>query len=410
MMRGWVWIACSPTNRGAGSTGEDRRGRRLGTAARTAAAVVATVLAFAGIAACTRGDWSGSTLQGVGGAEEPNEAADRAAAAPRAPAREPAQPPARLSETGLYLPDGSIDPRNRPFAPQYPLWTDGAEKSRWIRLPDGAMIDVSDIDAWRFPAGTTLWKEFAWGGRKVETRMIRALGDGEWTFAAYVWTDDQKDAALAPVEGVPAAFEIAPGKHHSIPAIQDCNACHRSTPAVVLGFDALQLSDDRDPLAPHAEPRREGAVTLRTLVHENRLSPPRPDLVQHPPRIREKDPVARAALGYLSANCGACHNGRGPLARLGFSLLHDVDGAPDAPEPGLASTAGARSRFAIPGISPDSSSILSPGSPDRSVLLHRMSSRRPASQMPPLGTVIADDEAVDLVRRWIEGLGQRPAL
>ena len=33
-----------------------------------------------------------------------------------------------------------------------------------------------------------------------------------------------------------------------------------------------------------------------------------------------------------------------------------------------------------------------------------MQSRRPSSQMPPLGTVVRDDEAIALVRRWVESL------
>ena len=52
----------------------------------------------------------------------------------------PSAPPRLLSETGLYVGNGTttIEPRNRPFSPQYPLWSDGAHKSRWVRLPDGA--------------------------------------------------------------------------------------------------------------------------------------------------------------------------------------------------------------------------------------------------------------------------------
>lgn len=321
-----------------------------------------------------------------------------------------AQPPQRLSETGLFLADGSIDPRNRSFVPQYPLWSDGAAKSRWVHLPEGAKIDVSDIDAWRFPAGTTFWKEFAWRGRKVETRMIRALDGGEWMFATYVWSDDQTDAVLAPAEGVPAVFEIASGKTHFIPAVADCHTCHSSSPSVVLGFNALQLSDDRDPLAPNAEPLGAGAITLRALLEENRLEPSRPDLALRPPRIRESDPVARAALGYLSANCGGCHNDRGPLARLGLVLLHDVAGEPDSPEPARATAVGARGRYVAPGVSADSSRIVAPGAPEQSALLHRMRSRRPASQMPPLGTVLADETSIQLVRRWIESLAAPPVL
>lgn len=317
--------------------------------------------------------------------------------------------PSRLSATGLYDSPGEIDSRNLPFVPQYPLWTDGAAKRRWIRIPDGAKIDVSDIDAWNFPVGTKLWKEFAWSGRKVETRMIWKAAEDNWVFAAYLWDEDETDAVLAPDVGIANVLEVARGKRHSIPAIEDCHACHRSSPAVVLGFNALQLSDDRDPLAPHAEPLPAGALTLRTLVKTNRLSPPSAHLATASPRIRESDPIARAALGYLSANCGGCHNDRGPLARLGLVLSHDAgrDGAPGTPEPARVTAIDAIGRYSVPGLPEESSRIVAPGAPARSALLHRMRSRRPSSQMPPLGSVIPDNEAAELVQRWIESLDEK---
>ncbi|HEX4997836.1 MAG TPA: hypothetical protein VFY29_06400 [Terriglobia bacterium] len=319
--------------------------------------------------------------------------------------------PLRLSDTGLYGAGGAIDPRNRPFVPQYPLWSDGAEKQRWIRLPENTPIDISDIDAWRFPVGARFWKQFSWNGRKIETRMIWKAGENDWIFATYVWAEDQRDAVLAPETGVPNVVEVGRGKRHSIPAIEDCHTCHLSSPAVVLGFNALQLSDDRDPMAPHAEPLSPSAVTLRTLLDQNRLHPARPDLAAHPPRIRETDPVGRAALGYLSANCGGCHNDRGPLARLGLVLLHDTDpdgkSGADMPEPARATAVNAAGRYVMPGIAPERSRTVAPGAPERSALLHRMRSRRPSSQMPPLGTAIPDEEAVELVRRWIEQLERR---
>src|SRR5262245_6566525 len=135
-----------------------------------------------------------------------------------------AQPlPLRLSGTGLYVTDGPglmIDPRNLPFVPQYPLWSDGAAKSRWVQLPEGTKIDVSDVDAWRFPTGTKFWKEFEWAGRKVETRMIWKVGDEEWLFATYAWTEDQSDAFLASEMGVANVVPTARGKRHSIPGIE----------------------------------------------------------------------------------------------------------------------------------------------------------------------------------------------
>ena len=44
-----------------------------------------------------------------------------------------------------------------------------------------------------------------------------------------------------------------------------------------------------------------------------------------------------------------------------------------------------------------------PGHPERSVLLERMS-KRGRGQMPPLATSLVDDEAVRLLRAWIESL------
>lgn len=316
--------------------------------------------------------------------------------------------PRRLSETGLYAAGGGIDPRNAPFSPQYPLWTDGAAKRRWIHLPAGARIDVSDVDAWRFPVGTKLWKEFAWAGRKVETRLLWRTESG-WRFASYVWSADQRDALLAPAAGVAGVLALAGGKQVSIPSRADCLSCHASAPAAVLGFNALQLSDDRDPLAPHAEPLPAGALTLRRLVADGRLDPPRPELAEQPPRIQADEPVARAALGYLSTNCGACHNGAGPLARLGFDLLHKVAGEGWAPEPALETALEATTRYAVPGIPADSTRFIAAGAPARSALHYRMASRRPSSQMPPLGTVLADSAAVDLVGRWIAGLASPTA-
>ncbi len=262
----------------------------------------------------------------------------------------PSAPPRLLSETGLYAGRGTnvIDPRNRPFSPQYPLWSDGAEKSRWVRLPEGATIDARNIDRWDFPAGTRFWKEFRFGGRKVETRLLRKNGDGSWTFASYAWNETQTDAILAPADGLPNVAEIAPGKFHSIPAVTDCRACHDSDGPVsgdasvvhsassvvhsdssvvsgfsrtnILGFSALQLSTDRDPGAPHAEPLVDDMVTLSTLEEEGLFEPARPEFVAAPPRIPAPDARTRSVLGYLSTNCGSCHNEDSSIANLGLVL------------------------------------------------------------------------------------------
>jgi hypothetical protein len=315
-------------------------------------------------------------------------------------ASEPARPPLRLAETGLYAAGqtGTIATGVRPFSPQYPLWTDGLTKRRWIRLPEGAVIEALDADQWVFPVGTTLWKEFSLGGRPVETRMLwRASADG-WVAATYVWNEDGTEALLAPEEGIPAVVEVASGRRHSIPARSDCAACHSGS-FEPLGFNALQLSPDRDPFAIHGEPLGAGMITLRDLMDEGLLRGAPDEWRTRPPRIRTVSADTRAVLGYLVANCGSCHNGRGEISAAApvltwRELLEDGDAV-------ARRLIGQPTRWQVPGVEEGGSVLVRPGHPDGSALLVRMRSRAPSSQMPPLGTVVRDQEAVDAITRWI---------
>jgi hypothetical protein len=320
-------------------------------------------------------------------------------------------PPARLSQTGLYADADSlvVDARNRPFTPQYPLWSDGAAKRRWVRLPDGATIDARDPDRWDFPVGTTFWKEFTFAGRRVETRMFRKVTPDRWDFASYAWQDDQRDATLVPREGRSRVAEVAPGKWHDIPSQDECRACHDAGRTEVLGFTALQLSDDRDPLAPHAEPLTADMVTFTALVAERRLSGLSARERATAPRIEGRTPVERAVLGYLSANCGSCHNRDSAIASLGLFLKHTRAARGACAADALATTIGQPGHWAVPDAPDGTSRVVAPGEPARSALLRRAQSRRPSSQMPPIGTVVADREALALVTAWIEALGAQPA-
>jgi mono/diheme cytochrome c family protein len=303
-------------------------------------------------------------------------------------------PPRLLSQTGLYAAPGVVTARNLAYAPQYPLWTDGAAKARWIHLP--AAIDGRDEAGWVFPVGTKAWKEFAFGGRKVETRLLWKTGPRTWVFASYAWNKAQTDAVLVPEGGLPDAADVAPGLRHAIPSRTDCRDCHGQEKVEVLGFTALQLSPDRDPGALHGEPLRAGMITLKDLVARRLLRGARPDLLARPPRI-QGDPATRTALGYLQANCATCHRADRPIPGLDLDLR---------PRAALRTALGPGS-FPVPG-QPESR-ILSPGHPERSALLHRMASREAIAQMPPLGSVRVDQAAVDHLRRWIAELPPAPS-
>jgi len=311
-----------------------------------------------------------------------------------------ANPPPRLQETGLYVSFDTlqVDPAHLAFAPQYPLWSDGAAKRRWISLPPGTAIDGSDPDAWIFPVGTRFWKEFSFKGQRVETRYLERQADGQWLYAAYAWSADDREAHLVGPRGKRGAYPLAGGRSHTIPSVTDCKACHQSGPSEVLGFSALQLSPERDPAALHAELRPDPGVDLKYLADRGLLLGIPQGLLESPPQIAAATATERAALGYMHGNCGHCHNEHGSLRNIGLFLRHGVKAANQL---ALATTVGHPVKKAAPGQSPDAVRRVEPGHPNRSGLMQRVSSRYPALQMPPLGTELIDDEAVTLLYRWI---------
>ncbi|MBT8492288.1 MAG: hypothetical protein KJO07_04445 [Deltaproteobacteria bacterium] len=286
-----------------------------------------------------------------------------------------------LSQTGLFadISTEEVDDGVESYRPQFQLWSDGADKRRWIRLPTGSQIDTSDMDAWQFPVGTRVWKEFSRDGVRVETRLIERTGAqlDAWSASSYLWRDDQSDADLQPLGAIDAR-----GTAHDVPAAGECVACHGGRSSYVLGFSAVQLAYQSDEF-----------LTLEDLVDRNLLSAPPAAVPQVPGNETE-----RQALGYLHANCGHCHNRERPGGDaspcydprniLDFWLRVD---ALDSPEvtPAYQTAIGSK---------------VVPGEPDQSVLIDRVSRRTYIYKMPPLGSDDVDDDAVALLRRWVEGL------
>jgi hypothetical protein len=310
--------------------------------------------------------------------------------------------PRLLSQTGLYdLRTGAVRAENLEYAPQFPLWTDGAAKRRWIRLPPGTFVDASRPDAWVFPVGTRLWKEFAFG-RRVETRTMVRTREG-WTYATYVWNADGSDAVLAPERGIRGVVDVgAGGARHDIPGLADCRACHEGRAGAVLGFDGVQLGPEIAAL------ERRGVI--RGLPRS---------VTDEPPRIPGRTDRERAVLGYLYGNCAHCHHAGGTLDNVGLSFDIDLGALDATSQPVFATAVGREGHFrigagvAIAGAGPGSARRIDPGSPATSAVYVRMTSRDPLVQMPPLGTHVVDARIAELIEGWIRedlrpGGGARP--
>jgi hypothetical protein len=292
------------------------------------------------------------------------------------------QLPRRLSDTGLYanIATGELAPGVLAYTPQFPLWSDGAEKRRWILLPSGQQIDTSNADEWRFPDGTKLWKEFSVAGARVETRLLEKRGsnDADWRSLAYVWGADGKDAIAAPLGEVDSHHT-----DHDVPAAGECLACHGGRRSFVLGFSAVQL----------AASAATSEIDLAGLIQQSLLSSPPVNVPVVPGNA-----VEVAALGYLHANCSHCHNQTRPQrsgARC-FDPDRDIDFTLAVAQLDDAASTPTYRTVIGDGVKR--------GDPDGSRLYELVGSRGLFRQMPPLATEQVDTAAVANLRVWIEGL------
>jgi len=287
--------------------------------------------------------------------------------------------PRRLSELGIYadLRTGAVVDGVRAYRPTFALWSDGASKRRWIRLPPGEVIDTRDMDAWRFPVGTELWKEFSIGGKRIETRLLRKVhrDDDGWAATSYAWNETQDEAIAAP-----GGVRNALGTRLDIPSERSCMACHGGRPERILGFAAIQLAHDLEDASE---------LNLDRLVAEQRLSSPPAAPIRVP-----GEPADAAAVGYLHANCGHCHNGGRPADARYFRPPSAIDLGLRTRD--LASLEATRAyataaRFSM-GKNPTGNHLLVQRMTRGSGLLRRM---------PPIATEIVDVDGVTLVSDWL---------
>jgi len=290
--------------------------------------------------------------------------------------------PMLLSQTGLYanIATGELAPGVLAYQPQFLLWSDTATKRRWIKLPPGSKIDTSDMNYWVFPVDTKIFKEFTRDGVRVETRMIWKHGAGDWFMMAYKWNDTHDEAVA-----VPNGEMNASGTQHDIPAQEGCTTCHGSMKDRVLGFTAIQLS--------HSLP----GVNLTQASSMGWFSnPPAGNFVV------PGDAIDQAALGYLHANCGLCHNDKSKV----FQIAVDVNTWLDTSKLGtVAETTTFTSLVNVPTKPGAISRValrIAPGDPANSAVHELMNLRGDAMrQMPPTGTEMVDTAGLAAVDAWI---------
>src|SRR5690242_12398202 len=167
----------------------------------------------------------------------------------------------KLSEYGFFIDKLSdLKPAHGviPYSLNTPLFSNYAEKLRFVKLPEGTTATYNDSIVFDFPVGTTLIKNFYFPndfrkpekGRKIiETRLIVHEADG-WQAYPYIWNDEQTEAFYDPAgETKSITYVNLAGKKvttpYAIPNKNQCKGCHiRAEKLMPIGLSARQLNRD----------------------------------------------------------------------------------------------------------------------------------------------------------------------
>jgi uncharacterized repeat protein (TIGR03806 family) len=305
----------------------------------------------------------------------------------------------RLADYGLFDAAGHAAPGVQPYTLNTPLFSDHAEKFRFAWLPSGTKAQYRSSGALAFPVGTVLVKRFAFPAdlrqpakdlRAVETRLLIHRPAG-WVALSYV---EQEGGAVLKRAGVklPVTFIDKAGQPQSIdyavPNQNQCKTCHQDGEAITpIGPTAANLNDGQQLMRWASSARLSGLPTAGV------------------PQLARWDdaaaPLAARARAYLAVNCGHCHNRGGFASNSGLYLN---------PEESTPAHLGVLKRpvAAGRGSGGHEFSIL-PGQPEKSILLHRMTSSEPGIMMPQFGRALAHEEGIALVRQWITAMPAAPA-
>jgi parallel beta-helix repeat protein len=318
----------------------------------------------------------------------------------------------RLSDYHLFK--DTDNPKANPFMPGFEyklnneLFSDYAEKNRFVFLPPGQKIDYRGSGVLDFPVGTLIPKTcsfFMADGPKepvpVETRLLIHRKKG-WQAIVYRWDHSQKEALLF-LGGENRKMRIlALGKtpidiEYGIPNRRQCVSCHATD---------LNKRGELSPIGPKAKflnhnlnALMEGKNQLLWLKEKNYLKNLPEKMADVPEVAVWSDPnsgsLEQRAKAYLEINCAHCHSPMGAATNTGLFLATEV--ATDSVNYGHCKPPVAAG-FGSGGFLYD----VYPGHPEKSILPFRMKNTELAARMPQLGRSVVHVEAAKLIDNWIE--------
>ena len=294
-----------------------------------------------------------------------------------------------------------------------PLWSDGADKERAFVLPPGgkihvvncaaepsACLDAADNGKWVFPAGTTFLKSFEFDGKLVETRLLTAQSNGTWLGYSYQWNEAQTEATIVDSDGASMSFNTGTRTvDWTYPGRRDCTECHTRSAGWTLGPETDQMN--RVPSAASLGSENQIDKFAAEGLFDSAPAKPYQTPLVTPYKGQVGSPPASATItdrarSYLHANCAFCHRPDGEFSSVDLRYGTPLEST------GLCNVMPTKGTQGV-----QSATNLTPGHPELSTLWLRMSTLG-KGRMPPLASAVLDEDALDLVDDWIEGIQACP--
>ncbi|MBP8822507.1 MAG: hypothetical protein KBH07_02550 [Flavobacteriales bacterium] len=289
-----------------------------------------------------------------------------------------------------------------PYAPITPAFGDYAHKVRFVWMPPGAKANyVADHKALDFPEGTILIKSPYYDkvlpnlGRRVLDTRLMIKKNGTWTFAIYVWNEEQTEAYLdMSGTNIPLTWVDDNGGSHEevfrIPSAGECLACHmdHSAPTPI----SAKPQNLNSTFAYAGGPMNQ----LAKWTSQGYLAGGYPANIETIAKWDDpNETLDRRVRAYLDMNCSHCHYDGGFCSYRPMRFAwHD-------------SSNPANLGICIPPddpFAPGVDYIVKAGSANRSMLYYRMNSVEEAVRMPLLERTVRDTAALELIKTWINAM------
>ncbi len=283
-----------------------------------------------------------------------------------------------------------------------PLFSDYADKLRFIYMPEGGFAEFIPNKVFDFPDGTVLIKTFAYLNDHEESNLDKQLLEtrllikkkGQWKNVSYVWNQEQSDAFLT-IAGktIPTQFVNQDGDmqevRYRVPNINQCKECHQSDKSIKpIGPKARNLNKS---LA-----YQDGTMNQLLKWHKQGWINKGLEFKTMPNWEDASLTLDDRARSYLDINCGHCHIDGGSADTTGLYL--------DFTEERKIHLGYYKKPIATGRASNNLKYSIVPGKPEESILLYRMESLDPGIMMPESGRALEHKEAIKLINEWIKSL------